>query len=273
MRMCRATLAVLLLTAGTTACEGDRIADFLPAQTELRLVNATIDRTVNSPPGAAIRVTVDGLATSPGAQDLPLAQVRAHEPLRAGVHAFGAFGAGDQQLFTTPAGVAAEPRMYLSGAVKYTLIPTGVVPPDGALNGVVQPIIVFDETFEPVRYDGSYGVRFKVVNAAPYAAGPSGTGATVQMFLTPGSEPLTSTTGLSPLGTVSYRNASAYLNTPGGAYVLTLVAGGRILASQPVTLSAGEVRTFIIVNTDVVTDVAQIGPSTHRILNLLDATH
>ena len=230
----------------------------------------TIDYLIDAstaPPGVA---NLSGNAIGAGAasndyQDAPV-----------GVHSFMARIAGKStttdSLYTTTTNLPWVPRQYLTTNAYYTIIVGGVIPASGVAipNNTVPFSAVVDDPFPPVKVNGTYQARFRVINAAPFAAA-SGNGSTVQVYITPGSTPPTPLNTFSSLATAGYRNASAYLNVDAGTYVLTIATLGAVPLSQSVvTFTAGEVRTFIIQSNG---PAPAPGVANHKLTSIVDQTY
>jgi hypothetical protein len=222
------------------------------ATAQPRQIDVLIDSAGEAPSAIAIAPTS---IFAPSAADASM-----YEKLDQGVHSFVARLAGDTRsqssFYTNVNNTQYLPRQYLTSVTPYTLVVAGIVPvtaPEGAAQ-VLTPTTavpftaVTDDPFPPPLVNGTYQTRFRVINAAPYAAA-TGLGATVSIYLTPGTTPPATVTGLTASGTALYRNASVYINADAGPYVITLSSGTTILARSAVTFAAGEVRTFVLQST------------------------
>jgi hypothetical protein len=282
------------LALGAAACDGSRAdgPDDTPAR--LRIVNSVFQytdatNTASKTVARAIDVLVDSLSSTPGAANVAPTSVHAVGgdstglvTLPAVVHSFVARLAGQvaatSQLFTNAANNQPYlPRQYFAPGMPYTLVVAGIAPvtADAGTAQQATPSTAFvfsavvGDPFPPQQVSGAYQARFRVVNAAPFAAA-TGTGATVLVYLTPGTTPPATLTGLTALGGATYRNGSAYFNAAPGANVLTIAVGTTILAQTPVTLGAGEVRSFILQSTAW---AATPGVANHKLTSVLDAKY
>lgn len=235
----------------------------------------------------AIDVLIDSIDGPPSALALPSGSIflqgdtSRYLRIQSGAHAFFARLAGQSRvtaaLFTNANNLPYVPHQFLPAEIPYTLIIAGIAPVTAA-PGATQAltpstafpfVMIPDDPFAPAQTSGTYQVRFRLINAAPFAAA-TGNGATVSLYLTPGLTPPASVTGLTKLGDALYRNGSAYFNQPAGPYVATVAAGSVILAQVPLTMAAGEVRTFVLQSTAA---SATPGVANHRLTSLLDAKY
>lgn len=274
-----------------SACGSDTTAPS-DAPGRVRIVNSAFQFTdaANTPSKAvpvAVDVLIDSIAGSPSAMALASgsifsqADTSRYLTIESGAHAFFARLAGQSQvtaaLFTNANNLPYVPREFLPAEIPYTLIIAGIAPVT-ATPGTTQalmpstsfPFVMLpDDPFPPAQSAGVYQVRFRLINAAPFAAA-TGSGATVSLYLTPGLTPPASVTGLTKLGDALYRNGSSYFNQPAGPYVATVTSGAVILAQLPLTMAAGEVRTFVLQSTAA---AATPGIANHRLTALLDAKY
>lgn len=273
------------------ACGSDTTA---PNDTpgRVRIVNSAFQFTdATSTPAKAVPVAVDvlidSIAGSPSAMALPSgavfsqADTSRYVRLEPGAHAFFARLAGQAQvtaaLFTNANSLPYVPHQFLPPEIPYTLIVAGIAPvtaapgtPQTLMPSTAFPFVMLpDDPFAPQQTGGTYQVRFRLINAAPFATA-AGTGATASLYLTPGLTPPASVTGLTKLGDALYRNGSAYFNQPAGPYVATVTVGSVILAQLPLTMAAGEVRTFVLQSTAA---APTPGLANHRLTALLDAKY
>jgi hypothetical protein len=287
----RIAVVVVALLA-TAACESDRVNAPHDGPAKIRIVNSVFQYLDAANVAArtaprAIDVLIDSQPSSPGAVNIAPTSVHAigadssaYVELPNGIHSFVARLAGQtsatSQLFTnTTNNQPYLPRQYLAPRMPYTLVVAGIAPVTAAPGTVQQATpgtafvfsAVVDDPFPPQQVNGAYQARFRVINAAPFAAA-TGAGVTISTYLTSGTTAPTTVAGLTQLGGALYRNGTAYFNVAPGAYVLTLTSGTTILAQSPVTFGAGELRTFVLQSTGF---AATPGPANHRITSLLDA--
>lgn len=252
------------------------------AVAHIRIVNSLYQGAVAS---TATPVTIDYLIDAstapPGVANLSGNAIGAgaasndYQDVTVGVHSFMARIAGKStttdSLYTTTTSLPWVPRQYLTANAFYTIVVSGVIPATGAIpsNNVPFTALV-DDPFPPVKVNGAYQARFRVINAAPYAAA-SGNGTTLNVFITPGPTPPAPLNTFSALTTASYRNASAYLNIDAGTYVLTIAVGSATVLSQStITFAPGEVRTFIIQSNG---PAPAPGVANHKLTSIVDQTY
>jgi hypothetical protein len=260
----RCSLAVLgLLLLGAVGCS-DNLAE-PTGQGRVRIVNSVFQGPdAGSAVPVAIDVLVDSAAANPTANDIAAASLAegasanatfaaaGYRDLPVGVHSFVARTAGNaatnSSLFRNPSGAEYLPRQSIT-PFPFTLIVAGVVPPPGTDPGSASVTFVLsvDDPFPPPQVNGVYQARFKVIHAAPYTAA-DGTGAAVDLYVTPGSTP-PSILPATPDATAGYQGGSTYLDRDAGTYVLTLAVSGTIVVQVPITLEAGEVRSYVLQST------------------------
>lgn len=244
----------------------------------IRIVNSVYRGTT---PGTASPVAIDylidGSTASPGVENLSGNTISTGAPnlfhdIPVGVHAFMARIAGKSttadSLYTTSTSLPWVPRQYLTANSYYTIVVAGQLPATGPINNNTVPFnALVDDQFPPIKVNGTYQARFRVINAAPYAAA-SGNGSALNVFITPGSTPPPALNTLTALTTAQYRNASTYLNVDAGTYVLTIAVGTAvILSQQSVNFVAGEVRTFIVQSNG---PAPAPGIANHKVTSILD---
>ena len=183
-----------------------------------------------------------------------------------------------------------EPKLYFTPSTQYTLVVAGVAPATGRPDPGAffvptdfsnrMPLV--EDLDPPPVTNGQRMARFRLVNAAPFAAGGS-TGATIGMQLTEGSTPptLAEINVLQSITSATYRQQSSltqalayYLTVAPGDYVVNVTTGGpggrRILQQQAVTFEPGQVLTILVQNTAY---AAVPGPANHKITVLVDAEY
>lgn len=287
----RALVPSLLL--GSAACT-DRVNAPYTETASLAIVNSTFQYQDAANVAArttprAIDVLVDSTSSAPGALNIPATSVyqvagasSSYTELPNGIHSFVARLAGQTasswHLFTNlTTNTPYLPQQFLAPNMPYVLVVAGIAPA-AATAGTAQPPIpgtaftfsaVVGDPFPPQQVSGAYQARFRVINAAPFSVA-TGTGATVNTYLTPAGTTPTTLTGLTQLGGALYRNGSSYFNVAPGNYVLTIGAGTTIVAQGPVALGAGEVRSFVVQSTGY---SATPGPANHKITPVLDAKY
>jgi hypothetical protein len=228
-------------------------------------------------------VLVDSSDTAPGVAALEPNSVssRATEPfyaaLPAAVHSFVARVGGQSppglSLYTASTSLPYLPRLRLTTNTRYTLVVAGIVPPTGLVPPSTVPFAALvDDHFPPPSTSNGYLARFRVINAAPFAAA-SGNGATVNVFVTPGDEPAPTApalAGLAALGSAAYRGSSVYMNVSPRSYWVTLAAGATVLHQSQVSFTAGAVRTLVLFSTGF---AAAPGSANHRMQMIVDAQY
>jgi hypothetical protein len=253
-----------------------------PPPAHIRVVNSVFQ---GATPATASPITIDylidGSTASPGVANLAGNTVSAggtnnFQDISVGIHSFVARIAGKSSttdsLYTTTTNLPWVPRQYLTANSYYTVVVSGVIPATGNINNnAVAFSALVDDPFPPIKINGTYQARFRVINAAPYAAA-SGNGSLINVFITPGATPPATLTTLTALATAGYRNTSTYLNVDAGTYTLTVsVIGSNIILSQStVTFAAGEVRTFIIQSNG---PAPAPGVANHRLTSILDQSY
>jgi len=285
----RVLLAPALLVLG--ACGSDT-TEPNDSPGRVRIVNSAFQFTdAASTPTKAVPaaddVLIDSVAGTPSAMALPSGTVYLQSDtsryvhIGSGAHAFFARLAGQSQvtaaLFTNANNLPYIPHQFVPAEIPYTMIISGIAPVTAApgTSQALMPSAAFpfvmlpDDPFPPAQTGGAYQVRFRLINAAPFAAA-TGNGATVSLYLTQGLTPPASVTGLTKLGDALYRNGSAYFNQPAGPYVVTVTVGTAIIAQLPLTMTGGEVRTFVLQST---TAAATPSIANHRLTSLLDANY
>jgi len=243
------------------------------SKTQPRSIDMLIDSSAAAPSLLAIAQT--SVATPTGA-DASL-----YEPVTPGVHSFVARLAGGSgplsSFYTNANSTEYLPRQYLTSGIPYTVVVAGIVPvtaASGAAQLLTPPTaapfaIVTNDPFSPPMVNGKYQARFRLINAAPFATA-TGLGATVSMYLTPGTTAPATLTGLTASALAVYRNASIYVNADAGPYTLTVAVGSTILAQAAVTLGSGEVRTFILQSKQY---AAVPSTANHVLQSLLDSQY
>ena len=175
------------------------------------------------------------------------------------------------------------PRLYLTPNTQYTLVVAGIAPATGRPDpgtffvfDFQNKVPLIDDLDPPPLVNGQRVARFRLVNAAPFAAGGSN-GTTIGLQLTEGSTPpsLATINTLNSVTSATYRQQSAtYVNVTPGDYVVNVTTGGagarRILQQQAVTFEPGQVRTVLIQNTAY---AAVPGPANHKLTVLVDAEY
>ena len=266
----RLTLAATLVAAA--ACGSDSTTGVSAPPAQLRIINSVFQYTdatsaASKTAPVSIDVLIDSSTTAPGAAAIPGNSLvpssgsSTYEPLTPEVHTFVARLAGDtgptSTFFTNVTdSLPYLPHQVFTSATPYTIVIAGIVPVSPAAGAphkrVPAPAVPFTvltgDPFPPPLVSGTYQARFTVINAAPFTSA-TGLGATLAMYLTPGTTAPTTVTGLTSLGNSFYRNASAYQNADAGTYTLTLTASSKIVAQTTITLAAGEVRTLIVQST------------------------
>jgi hypothetical protein len=289
--------SLLLLALGIFAISGcsKKLTEPEPRAPMLRIVNSTYQTTdaTNTPSTAeprAIDVMIDSSLASPGIAALAPNSVsnadngNGYRPLPGyGLHTFTARLAApatpNTSLYSNNANPRGEflPKMYFTPNTHYTIIISGVAPTAGrpATDAfyVASAFAMVDDHSRPPTVDGTLLARFRLVNAAPFGAGGTTNGHSMQMFLTEGTTPPTAAQLplLAPMGgTASYRRSSNYVDVKPGQYVLTVTtttAARTILAQKVVTLGSGEVRTFLMQNSGF---AAAPSDANHMLTELVD---
>lgn len=292
-----ATRAALVATvAALAACGSDSATGVSATPARIRVVNSVFQyndatSTASKTTPVAIDVLVDSSTNTPGMAAIPPNSIAAltgadaagYAPAVADVHTFVARLAGDTgptaTFFTNATtNLPYLPHQYLSASTPYTMVVAGIVPatPTNGTNVLVPSTavpftVLTDDPFQPPQVGGAYQARFRVINAAPFTVA-TGIGSTLIVYVTPGATPPTPATLPSAASASAlYRNASIYLNDDPGTYVLTLTIGSgataKIVAQTPITLAAGEVRTFVVQSTGY---AAVPSPANSKITSLLD---
>jgi hypothetical protein len=264
----------LAALAGAIACGSDNGTGTPPTPAKIRVVNSVFQytdatNTASKVAPRSIDMLVDSATSSPGAIAIAPVSIFApagtdssyYEQLPAGVHSFtgrltGSTGQTSSFYTNSVNNLPYLARQYLVSATPYTIVVAGIVPVTAA-TGTAQAltpstaapfVALLDDPFPPPQVNGAYQTRFRIVNAAPFAAA-TGLGATVSAYLTPGTTPPASVATLSPTATALYRSPSVYINADAGTYTLTFTVGAVILSQSTVTFAAGEVRTFVLQST------------------------
>jgi hypothetical protein len=247
----------------------------------IRIVNSVYQGpTPGTASPVAIDYLIDGTTASPGATSLSGNSISTggtnnFQDIAVGVHSFMARLAGKStqtdSLYTTTTNLPWVPRQYLTANSYYTVVVAGQVPATGPINNNSVPFsALVDDQFPPIKVNGTYQARFRVINAAPYASA-SGNGTLLNVFITPGSTPPPALNTLTALATASYRNASTYLNVDAGTYVLTIAVGSATILSQStVNFVAGEVRTFVVQSNG---PAPAPGIANHKLTSILDQSY
>jgi hypothetical protein len=265
----RLVLAATIVAA--TACGSDSTTGVSATPAQLRIINSVFQytdatSTASKTAPVAIDVMIDSSTAAPGVAAMPANSLfptgaSVFESLNPAVHTFVARLAGDtgptSSFYTNVSdSLPYLPHQYFTSATPYTLVVAGIVPVSPASGAphtrVPAPAVPFsvitDDPFQPPQVNGVYQARFVVINAAPFTS-VTGLGATLLIYLTPGSVAPTTVTGLTSSGGVLYRGASAYLNADAGSYTLTFAVSSKIVAQTAITLAAGEVRTYVVQST------------------------
>lgn len=266
-----ARLALAATLVAAVACGSDSSTGVSAAPAQLRIVNSVFQYTdatssASKTAPSTIDVLIDSSSTSPGVMAMPANSVfpangSGYEPISPDVHTFVARRAGDtgptSTFFTnTTDSLPYLPHQVFTSATPSTLVIAGIVPvppaPGAPHTRIPAPAVPFtvltNDPFPPPLVNGAYQARFVVINAAPFTS-VSGNGATLLAYLTPGSTPPSTVTGLTSLGGMLYRRASLYFNVDPGSYTLTLAASAKIVAQATITLAAGEVRSYVVQST------------------------
>lgn len=289
-------VALVAVAAGLAACGSDSATGVPTTHAQIRIVNSVFKytdatSTASKTTPAAIDVLIDSSTTSPGMAAIAPNSIAAlagadaagYAPAAADVHTFVAQLAGTTgptaTFFTNlTTNLAYLPHMYLAAGTPYTMVVAGIVPATPAAGAPVTlvpstaaPFVVLtDDPFPPPQTNGAYQARFRVINAAPFAAS-TGLGTTFLVYLTPGSTAPTTVTGLTSSATAIYRNSSVYVNADPGTYVLTLTTSpattAKIVAQSTITLAAGEVRSYVVQSTGY---AAVPSPANSTVTSLLD---
>ena len=269
-----ATALIAIILAGCKDSSGPESTGPLPAR--VRIVNSVFQGTAANAVPLSIDYLIDGVSTPASLAGNSIStgsDPGAYREVPVGVHTLVARIEGKSSradsLYSTPSGSPWVPRLYLTANSHYTIVVSGVIPAGGVtFNNSVPFVALVDDPFPPIKVNGGLQARFRVINAAPFAA-VSGSGATVNVFVTPGTTPPPVLTTLTALATAGYRNASAYLNVDPGTYTLTLavVGAGTILSQSTVTFTAGEVRSFILQSTG---PRSPVGSANNKVTPILD---
>lgn len=287
---------VLISTLATLAACGSDTTTGAPAKPALvRIVNSVFQYTdatnaASKTAARSIDFLIDSSGSAPGVLAIPATSVATpsgadaslNAPVTPGVHSFVARLAGSSgalsSFYTNANNTEYLPQQFLASGIPYTIVVAGMVPVTAA-PGAVQAltpttaapfVVVTNDPFSPPRVGGQYQARFRVINAAPFAAA-TGLGAAVAIYLTPGNTPPATLTGLTASATAFYRFGSIYVNADAGPYTLTLAVGTTVILSQSaVTLGSGEVRTFILQSTAY---AAVPSRANHVLTSLLDSQY
>jgi len=267
--------ALMLAAACATliSCRPD-ITTIEPGTTRIRFLNTVIAENPGATP-ATVDVHVDGTTGPYGVASLgPLASTDWRE-IGEGTHTFVATLPGepsaDGGLFKFIA------HQYLTPGVVHTVIVNGVLNANGTPRSVY-PLIVTNDPFAPPRKDGQYTARVGLVNAAPYAVGSAGNGVQLRMWITPGTTPLTA----APDGVVHNAQAAfnartpVYANVDPGDVVITVTPFNnptRVLASLPVRLDPGDVRSVVVYSTEILTGSAVPSTDNHGAVIMVDGDY
>ena len=269
-----------------------------PEPVRFRVVNSTFQLDETGTPASAqpraIDVLIDG-SEARGVINVPPNSVTGIEgspgiiQLGEGVHSWSprlaAPATPTTPLYSNNADPRGEyvPRLYLTPNTQYTLVVAGVAPATGRpaagaffVYDFSNKVPLIDDLDPPPVVNGQRLARFRLVNAAPFAAGGT-TGTTIGLQLTEGSTPppLATINTLNSITSATYRQQSAmYVNVTPGEYVVNVTTGGagarRILQQQAVTFEPGQVRTVLIQNTAY---AATPGPANHKLTVLVDAEY
>ena len=266
------SLAVQAFAIGGCSDKDPVYPDVTPPLPRVRIINDVHNLNTTTAAGTTIDVTVDGQLAPLGAGGLGFTQVRDFVEAEPGVHSFTA-RISSQPATTNLFGFVA--RQSLTEGQFYTLLVLGVNPATGTpATGVIRPIIIGHDPFPPPLVNGAYQARINFINGAIYAAGTTTAGASVRMFVDPGTTiiaAISQLTGRTAASTRTFATTAAqYVNLAPGPYVLTFATTTAVLRSIPVTLAAGEVRTFALLSTG---PAATPGPANHIVHNLLDAQY
>jgi len=277
----RRAAVTLIIAVGLFGCsDSNGTGEQVAPVAHIRIVNSLYQgATPATAAPLAIDYLIDGTTSSPGVANLGGNTITSaatnYQDIAVGVHSFMARITGKSSttdsLYTTSTNLPWVPRQYLTANAYYTIVVAGQIPATGPINNNTVPFnALVDDPFPPIKLNGTYQARFRVINAAPYAAA-SGNGSTLNVFITPGPTPPVALNTISALTTASYRNASAYLNVDAGTYVLTIAVGtATILSQSSVTFTSGEVRTFIVQSNGPATPP---GIANHKLTSILDQTY
>jgi len=208
----------------------------------------------------------EGAGTHPGASALFTAA--GYRDLPSGIHSFVARVSGTtgptSSFFRTTDGTSDYlPKQFIT-PFPYSFVLAGVVPPAGTPAGptaVPFTMLVDDPFTPPADPTGGLTARVQVINAAPMSdTTGAGQGTSVAATFDNGA-------GGVFTAAASYRRSSGYVNPPAGSYTLTLTTGSFLLWTGTVTLTKGEVRTFVVQSTAY---AAVPGPGNTTVTNLLD---
>ena len=270
------SVAIGLFGCSDSSGTGEQVVPFA----HIRIVNSLYQGAIPATATPlAIDYLIDGATSPPGVANLVGNTITSaatnYQDIAVGVHSFMARIAGKStttdSLYTTTTNLPWVPRQYLTANAYYTIVVAGKIPATGPINNNAVPFnALVDDPFPPVKLNGTYQARFRVINAAPYAAA-TGNGSTLNVFITPGPTPPAALNTISALATAAYRNASTYLNVDAGTYVLTIAVGtATILSQTAVTFASGEVRTFIVQSNGPATPP---GIANHKLTSILDQTY
>jgi len=299
------TIAAVVL-GFATACSTDGSTGPAAGHAYLRVINATyLDSSAADQPApyqtAPIDLLIDSVLVSPsflhiagnvisdlsdGTGPAPARLNAGYRALPAGIHGFVARLSGltpqGPSFFTSNEGTQYVPKPELASNTYYTMVIAGKAKPQPVgispvpvLNAATDfgfsfPLLV-DDPFSPPVVAGVLQARFRVVNAAPFTR-DNGGGRRVFIFVTR----TASLTGIQPLGSAGYRNASPYFNlTAGTVYVSVANADGSVIyLQQQVTFGVGEVRTLVFQSTQQSVPLSGYvpgsSPSDFKITNIKD---
>lgn len=278
MRTARLFIVAILVAA---ACTDPPITGIdAPPVAHIRIVNSLYQAPSATATPVTIDYLIDGSTATPGVaglggNSLTSSGTTNYRDVSVGVHSFMARIAGksttNDSLYTTTTNLPWVPRQYLTASNYYTIVVAGMIPAAPPINNNTVPFtILADDPFPPIKVNGAYLARFRVINAAPFAAA-SGNGSTLNVFITPGATPPAALNTISALSSAPYRNASVYLNVDPGTYTLTLAVGSAVIISQStVTFAPGEVRSFIIQSNG---PAPAPGVANHKLTSILDQSY
>jgi hypothetical protein len=263
-RFLRATAAVLPLLVA--ACVNAGPVEAGMEEGRLRVFNAVVNQG-STRPGDTLDVMVDGSTGAPGARALRLGTGTEYRPVAAGVHDFQARLSSDARPAAQSDLIPHQARVRTFAEWDHTVFLVGRVPAFGAPD--VQPVLVREDPFPPsLGADGTRNARVRLVNAAPFASGSTGTGAPLSLLMSDATLPAPPLGSLAPAGQALYRNASVEVELRPGSYRASVVRGtAALLVQDTVQLAPGSVRTLVVVSTAA---AATPSAANHRLVKLRD---
>ncbi len=265
-------LAVCLIAV--SGCRPD-ITTIEPGTTRIRFLNTVIGEDTTVTP-AIVDVHVNGSTTPTGIAGLAPLSTTDWQEISEGIHTFVATLPGqspaDGGLFRFIA------RQYMTPGVVHTVIVNGVLNANGTPRSVY-PLIVTNDPFAPPKSaSGTYMARVGLVNAAPYAVGSAGNGVQLRMWVTPGTEPLTAAPEGVPHNVQLAFNARSpgYTDVEPGDVVITVTPFNnmsRVLASIPVRLEPGDVRSVVVFSKEILTGSQVPSVDNHGAIILVDGDY